>query len=255
MVDGRTATAIWAGVAATGLIALTVTATRLIYTNTMEHLLRAVDRRPAQRLRRVGFRARLPVQWAGFRGAVSLAAALAVPTTTVEGAPLEGRDTVLLVTFGVIVVLLVVQGLTLPSVIRFSRVEQDPAEDREQRLAEITATAAAAAGLTRRAAELDVPEAVLSKVRGAYEATLHRQHVEEVLASGQVTDPDVRAAKTQVLAEADAERALLLALLEDQREAVARLRDELAIDDEVARRVHTALDAEEVRLLGVEADE
>lgn len=151
--------------------------------------------------------------------------------------------------------LLVVQGLTLPAVIRFSRVEQDPAEDREQRLAEITATAAAAAGVTRRAAELDVPEAVLSKVRGAYEATLHRQHVEEVLPSGQVTDPDVHAARTQVLAEADAERALLLALLEDQREAVARLRDELAIDDEVARRVHTALDAEEVRLLGVDAGE
>lgn len=255
VVDGRTATAIWAGVAATGLIALTVTATRLIYTNTMIYLIRALDRRTAQRLRRVGFRARLPVQWAGFRGAVSLAAALAVPTTTVQGAPLEGRDTVLLVTFGVIVVLLVVQGLTLPAVIRFSRVEQDPAEDREQRLAEITATAAAAAALTRRAAELDVPEAVLSKVRDSYEATLHRQHVEEVLAAGQVTDPDVRAAKRQVLDEADAERAFLLALLEDKREAVVRLRDEHAIDDGVLRRMQTALDAEEVRLLGVEADE
>lgn len=133
--------------------------------------------------------------------------------------------------------------------------QQDPAEIREQRLAEITATRAAAAALTRRAAELDVPEAVLSKVQDSYEATLHRQHVEEVLVAGQVTDPDIRAAKRQVLNEADAERALLRALLEDERGAIRRLRDERAIDDGVARRLQTALDGEEVRLLGLEADE
>ncbi len=256
VVEDLTVTQIWAGVAATGWIALTVTATRLICTNLMTYLIRILDRRPAQRLRRVGFRGRLPIQWAGLRGAVSLAAALAVPTTTVQGASLTGRDTVLLVTFGVIVVLLVGQGLTLPAVIRFSRVDRrDPNEDHEQRLAETTATAAAAAALARRAAELDIPDRVLRKVQSSYEATIHRQHVEEVLASGQVTNPDVRAAEKRLLEDADAERALLLAVLEDKREAVVRLRDEEAIDDAVMRRVETALDADEVRLLGVDVDE
>ncbi len=256
VVAGRTATVIWTGLAATGVIALTVTATRLIATNTMIYLIRVLDRRPTQRLRRVGLRGRLPTQWAGFRGAVSLAAALAVPTMTVQGTPLEGRDTVLLVTFGVIVVLLVAQGLTLPAVIRFSREKQDPAEDTEQRLAETTATAAAAAALTRRAADLNIPPRVLSNVRESYEAELHQQHVEELLATGQLTNSDVHAAKKQVLDEADAERALLLTLLEDRREAVTRLRDEHAIDDGVMRRVQTALDAEEVRLRGgTEAEE
>ena len=254
VVEGRTTTAIWAGVAATALIALTVAITRLVCTNAMIYLIRALDRRPAQRLRRVGIRGRLPTQWAGFRGAVSLAAALAVPTTTAEGAPLQGRDTVLLVTFGVIVVLLVVQGLTLPAVIRFSRVEQDPAEDFEQRLAETTATRAAAAVMTRRAEQLDVPENVLSRVRESYEAALHRQHVEAVFASGHISDPEVHAEKRRVLDEAEAERVLLLALLEDKREAVARLHDANSIDDGVMRQLQTALDLEEVRLLGIQGD-
>lgn len=255
VVEGQTARAIWAAVGATGLIALTVIATRLLCTNGMIHIIQALERQPAQRLQRVAFRARLPTQWAGFRGAVSLAAALAVPTTTAQGVPLEGRGTVLLVTFGVIVVLLAVQGLTLPVIIRFSRVEHDAAEDHEQRLGEITATTAAAAVLTRRAAELDVPAAVVSKVRDAYQATLHRQHVEEALAAEEITDSEAHAEKRRVLGEADAERALLLALLEDKREAIALLRDEQTIDDSVMRRLQTSLDVEEVRLLGVERDQ
>jgi NhaP-type Na+/H+ or K+/H+ antiporter len=51
---------------------------------------------------------------AGFRGGVSLAAALAVPVTVVDGSRFPGRDLIVLVTFGVILVTLLAQGLTLP---------------------------------------------------------------------------------------------------------------------------------------------
>lgn len=255
VVEGRTADELWSGVVATLWIALTVVGTRLVWGNTTPFVIRALDRRPAQRLRRVGFRGRLPTQWAGFRGAVSLAAALAVPTTTADGAPLEGRDLVLLVTFGVIVVLLVVQGLTLPAVIRFSRLQQDPAEEEERLLAEREMTRAGAEALESRAAELGVPDAVVERVRDSYEARIRQQHVEQVLADGRVTDPDHRAAKQRVLTEAADETRLRLALLADKREAVVRLRDEHTIDDGVMRRLMAQLDVEEVRLLGVEADE
>jgi len=255
VVEGRTADELWSGVVATLWIALTVIGTRLVWGNTTPFVIRALDRRPAQRLRRVSFRGRLPTQWAGFRGAVSLAAALAVPTTTADGAPLEGRDLVLLVTFGVIVVLLVVQGLTLPAVIRFSRLQQDPAEEEERLLAEREMTRAGAEALERRAAELGVTEAVVERVRDSYETRIRQQHVEQVLADGRVTDPDHRAAKQRVLAEAAAESQLRLALLADKREAVVRLRDEHTIDDGVLRRLMAQLDVEEVRLLGVEADD
>ncbi|GHE09707.1 Na+/H+ antiporter [Klenkia taihuensis] len=255
VVEGRTAGEIWTGVVATLWVALTVAGTRLVWGNTLPFVIRALDRRPAQRLRRVGFRGRLPGQWAGFRGAVSLAAALAVPTTTAAGGPLEGRDLVLLVTFGVIVVLLVVQGLTLPAVIRFSRLQPDPAEAQEELLAQREALGAAQAALDVRAAELGVPEAVVARVREAHEARERQLHLTQVLSDGRVTDPDHRAAKKAVLAEAESERRLRLALLGDKRDAVVRLRDLHAIDDLVLRRVMAQLDAEEVRLVGVQPEE
>jgi CPA1 family monovalent cation:H+ antiporter len=255
VVEGRSAAEIWTGVAATLWVALTVAGTRLVWGNTLPFVIRALDRRPAQRLRRVGFRGRLPGQWAGFRGAVSLAAALAVPTTTAAGGPLEGRDLVLMVTFGVIVVLLVVQGLTLPAVIRFSRLQPDPAEAKEELLAQREALGAAQAALDVRAAELGVPETVVARVREAHEARERQLHLTQVLSDGRVTDPDHRAAKKAMLAEAESERRLRLALLGDKRDAVVRLRDLHAIDDLVLRRVMAQLDAEEVRLVGVQQED
>lgn len=56
-----------------------VVGTRLLWTFSAAYVVRLLDRRPAQRLRRVGWRQRIAGGWAGFRGAVSLAAALAVP--------------------------------------------------------------------------------------------------------------------------------------------------------------------------------
>src|SRR4051794_30851217 len=59
-----------------------VASTRLVWFFTVPYLIRAIDRRPAQRARRVGVRWRLVMAWSGMRGAVSLAVALALPLTT-----------------------------------------------------------------------------------------------------------------------------------------------------------------------------
>src|SRR5918992_539579 len=61
------------------VIALAVILTRLAWMNTMPYVIRAIDRRPAQRARRVGWQLRQIGAWAGMRGSVSLAAALALP--------------------------------------------------------------------------------------------------------------------------------------------------------------------------------
>ena len=68
----------------------------------------------------------------GVRGVVSLAAALAIPLTTAAGAPFPRRDLILFVTFGVIVVTLIGQGLMLPAVVRWLALPHD-AEDERQR--------------------------------------------------------------------------------------------------------------------------
>jgi monovalent cation/hydrogen antiporter len=250
VIDGRSVADLLDGVLMAVLVALVVLGTRLAWVNVTPYVLRALDRRPAQRLRRVGFRQRQPLAFAGFRGAVSLAAALAIPFRTEGDGALPGRDRVLLVTFGVIALTLVVQGLTLPAVVRWARLPEDPAEVREQRLAERTATRAAIDALHGRAAELAVPDAVAERVRAEMGEHLHEIDLRElVIDNGGGGDGD-----RDALRAAKAERRLRLALLEDKRRAVEGLRHMHTVDDLVLLRVQAQLDAEEVRLAGGEDD-
>lgn len=220
-------------------VAAAVIGTRLVWTNTVPYLIRALDRRPQQRLRRVGARQRLPAAWAGFRGGISLAAALAVPLTLVDGSPFPGRDLIIVVTFGVILVTLVVQGLTLPAVLRWARLPEDGAEADEEQLAQRVATEAGLAALPSVAERLGVPQVVADRVHADYEAHLH------TLAT---SDPGTDTEDDGSSAEDEAYGRLRAALLADKRAAVVRLRDERRIDDIVLRRVQARLDAEEVRL-------
>ena len=79
-----------------------------------------------------------PWQWVfilafvGVRGVVSLAAALAIPLTTATGAPFPGRDLILFVTFGLIVVTLIGQGLVLPSVVHWLGLDQHAEAERRR---------------------------------------------------------------------------------------------------------------------------
>ena len=89
------------------------------------------------------------ISWSGMRGGVSLAAALAIPLTTDAGEPFPGRSLILFLTFAVIFGTLVVQGLTLPAVIRLLRLEDDGEEEaRDLAQARIRAAEAALPGST-----------------------------------------------------------------------------------------------------------
>ena len=96
------------------LVCATVIGARFVFMFTVPYLIRAA-RPPARAAGAAGGRARADrVAWAGMRGAVSLAAALALPLETDAGAPLPERDLILFITFALILVTLVGQGLTLP---------------------------------------------------------------------------------------------------------------------------------------------
>src|SRR5688572_1488244 len=73
------------------------------------------------------------VAWTGMRGVVSLAAALALPEFTASGAPFPHRELIIIVTFGVILITLVGQGLTLPPLIRYLKLDKgvDDSADEE----------------------------------------------------------------------------------------------------------------------------
>jgi len=95
-VDGLQSTSLAGAAVQALLISAVVIGTRVLWSNTTPYIIRVLDRRPQQRLRRVGFRQRQPMAWAGFRGGVSLAAALAIPHD------IPSRDLVVLITFGVV---------------------------------------------------------------------------------------------------------------------------------------------------------
>src|SRR5258706_366990 len=112
-----------------------------------------------------------PWQWlfslafVGVRGVVSLAAALAIPLTTEIGTPFPYRDLILFITFGVIVVTLVGQGLLLPSVVRWLGLTSDVADERErEHKAELAARSEALKVAQRRLQELAVDREILPEV-------------------------------------------------------------------------------------------
>jgi NhaP-type Na+/H+ or K+/H+ antiporter len=216
------------------LIALVVIVVRLLWIYTTPYLIRALDRRPVQRTLRVSARQRLVVGWAGFRGAVSLAAALALPTAA--GYP---RDALIAITLVVIVVTLVVQGLTLPAVVRFARLPADPTELEEERLAEQAMSDAGAGHIDAVAERLQTPVDIVDRVRRQYEE-MHAPR-----ADGTPRPPWGDGSEGE----------LRRALIAKKREAVIRLRDEGRIDDTILRRMQDRLDIEELRLSPVAADD
>ncbi|MGK5741685.1 Na+/H+ antiporter [Micromonospora sp. URMC 103] len=243
-VRGLTSVDVTRGLLAVGAVSATVIGVRFAWHFTTPYVIRLVDRRPQQRLRRVGARARVVSGIAGFRGAVSLAAALAVPQTLRSGAPFPDRDTIVFVTAGVIVVTLVTQGLLLPAVVRWARLPRDTAAERELHLAETVATEEALDALPRLAADLGTDPDVVERLSREY-----RKRLRVLRASRGETDDEV------VLRYDEQYNALRRAVLAYKRAAVVRLRDERHIDDSVLRQVQYRIDLEEVRLARPEASE
>jgi Na+/H+ antiporter len=175
--------------------------------------------------------------WAGMRGAVSLAAALALPLTTDDHTPFPARDLIVFLTFSAIVVSLVGQGLTLPLVIRFLRLEDDGSEGREEAKARIRAAEAALERLEELVAEPWVREDTAERIRGAY-----RFRTDRFRARFDDGDDDGIEARSQ-----DYQR-LRRTLLDAEREAILDLRRAGVISNDVWYRVERDLDLEDQRL-------
>lgn len=110
-------------------------------------------------------RSRVVSTFAGFRGAVSLAIALSVPITMPGGEPVAGRDAIVFVTAGVIMLTLLVQGPLLPAVIRWAKLPSDDAAVAEFELAQRAISGAALAALDDLAVEHGISDAVRDRAR------------------------------------------------------------------------------------------
>lgn len=224
------------------VLALAVTgvviATRIAWVQATTVLGHTVDRVLKKPTRHVGFRQRCVTSWAGFRGAVSLAAALAVPMTTNSGAPFPDRNLIIFVVSVVILVTVLVQGTSLPTVVRWARMPEDVAHANELQLARTRSAQAALDALPTVADELGVAPDLVKHLEKEYE-----ERAVLVMADG------ADSATSDLAERNDLVRRVRLGVLQHQRQAVTTLRNQNLIDDIVLRELQAAMDLEEVQLL------
>jgi CPA1 family monovalent cation:H+ antiporter len=177
------------------------------------------------------------IAWTGMRGAVSLAAALAVPLTTDAGTAFPYRSLIIFLTFAVVVGTLVLQGLTMPLVIRALHLEDDHVLEKEETKARIHAAEAALGRIEELAGEDWVREDTAERLRGLYNFRRSRF-------AARFDDEDDGGAEERSAAY----QQLLRNLIQAEREAVLALRSEGVIGEEAMRKVHRDLDLEEARL-------
>ena len=210
---------------------------RLVWLFIVPYLIRAIDRRPVQRARRVGARERLVIAWSGMRGAVSLAVALALPLTTAAGGGFPKRDLIVFLTFAVIFFTLVVQGLSLPALIRRLGVSDGGADADEEVRARLVATKAVLEELDALEGEEWTRDETVERMRALYEYRKRRLAAR----AGKIEDDGYEDRSL-------AYQQMIQLVLGAQREALLRMRSEGELSNEVMNRILRELDLEESRL-------
>ncbi|MCM3780186.1 Na+/H+ antiporter [Microbacterium hydrocarbonoxydans] len=176
------------------LITLAVWVTLLIVRYVFQLLNALFQRQPgARQARGSRSRARAVSTVAGMRGAVSLAIALSVPAASATGGELAGRDQIVFVTAGVILLSLLVQAPLLPAIVRWARFPVDHAEDEEYELAERTISGAALAALDDLAAEHGVGQEIRDKVRAEGYQMLEFSNARALAREQAIVDAEARA--------------------------------------------------------------
>lgn len=175
--------------------------------------------------------------WTGLRGVVSLAAALALPFEFPK------RDLILLLSFAVILATLILQGLSLRSLICFLRVNDDGASEAEILKARLHAVEQVVNRLASLAAEQQAPAAVLDRARGYHEDRL------TVLRSQLANELGAEAQENPGEFNTLTEQRIWWELARVERQAVLDLRARRVIGDEALHQIQNELDLLEARLV------
>ncbi|MGH3107582.1 MAG: cation:proton antiporter, partial [Rubrobacter sp.] len=218
------------------LTSLTVILVRMVWVFPATYVPRWASRRIRERDPSPPWRSVSVIAWTGMRGVISLAAALALPLQMASGVQFPDRDLIIFLTFCVILATLVVQGLSLPVLIRALGLEDDRIGDKEETHGRISIAEAALERLNELVDEDWVREDTAERIRSLYSYRRNR------FASRFDGDPEgveVRSAAYQ---------RLMAELLGAQRLRLIMMRDEGSIGDEVMHRIERDLDLEESRL-------
>jgi len=245
---------LWQG----AVVSLTVILVRIAWFFPATYLPRILSRRIRERNPTPSWRNVTIVAYTGLRGVVSLAAALALPLEVAGGAPFPARDLILFLTFCVILVTLVGQGLTLAPLIRRLGVEADGGAAAEEAEARARGIAAALARLDEAARDGWAQDGAVAYLRGYYAKRAHLlgarfgrpDHEHGPNGGDGHAHPDGRDHREEHRRMLEGFQRLQHEVLRAEREVVIRLRDEGRIGDEALRRVERDLDIEELRTQG-----
>jgi len=171
--------------------------------------------------------------WCGMRGIVSLAAALALPPTLADGNAFPERDLIIFLTFVVIAVTLVVQGLTLKPLIRRLKLGRDWSLQEEQHRAKMALGKAAIAAIDAVAARDEIPNELAERIRAEFAEKITLSVPGSVVLSH---------------SGADNARRLRDAAVKAERQELIRLWRENQISDEVLHHIEEDLDYQESRI-------
>ncbi|MFF3336873.1 Na+/H+ antiporter [Streptomyces sp. NPDC002888] len=220
-------------------IFLVVVAGRFLWVYPATFLPRLLSARIREREENPTWRGPIVIAWAGMRGVVSLAIAFSIPLTVHHGdAPFPQRNLILFLTFTTVIGTLVVQGLTLPPLIRLLRfTDPDP---QQATLAEANAQAQASRVAEERLDTLlsDERNALPAPLADRLRSVLERRRNAVWERLGQVNPVTGETAD-------DTYRRLTREMISTEREVFVRLRDGRYIDDEMLRTLLRRLDLEE----------
>ena len=180
------------------------------------------------------------VGWAGLRGSVTLAAALSLPFMLADGRAFPERDLILFLAASTIVLTLLINGLTLPFLIRMLNLRGDGGAEREERAARLSVSQAASKALRsalpalKRAEEIAFAERLIAD----YETKMHRHSAN----GSRRIDLDSLAAT---------EKHLRLRALAAERAELLSLRDAEVINEQTLRAIEAEIDHAEMLIAGV----
>lgn len=172
------------------------------------------------------------MSWCGMRGIVSLAAALALPLTMPDGSPFPQRDLIIFLTFVVIAVTLVLQGLTLAPLIRRLHVGADWSHQEEHRLARHSLSQAATVAIETLAKAENIPDNITARINAEF-----AEKISESTPAGLVPTMEAELAQRLRHAAIKAERQELIRIWRDNQ-----------ISDDVLHHIEEDLDYQESRL-------
>jgi Na+/H+ antiporter len=219
------------------LVSGTVILVRILWVFISTYVPRALSRRPRAPDPYPVWHEPVLISWIGIRGGISLAAALAIPTSLASELPFPRRNEILILTFAVILVTLVLQGLSLPYLLRWLNFPADGAERAEEHKAQEKIAEVALQFLASTTNEDETHRRAVRYLQDSYRNRAQRL---DLANEARQDDP-----QTRYLNQVDSLEREVIRL---QRTTLIDLRDRGAISDAVLRRFQVLLDLEEARL-------